>query len=283
MKRTILPATMAIIAGLLATATAGFAQPVPVPAPTPKAAERPSVMIMSGSRSFLGVNCVEVTSERTKALKLSEERGVEITKVEENSPAEKAGLKAGDVVTEYNGQRVEGTEQFIRFVRETPADRSVKLTVIRNGNSQVLQATIGSRKSRLLESGDLQFTMPRMPEIPEMPRVIMGARTGLLGIEAEAVSSQLADFFGVKQGVLVRAVNKGSAAEKAGIKAGDVITKVDDQTVAAVSDVTRAIQGSKDKTMAITVVRDRKEMPVSVKIEDTRMPRGRAAQLEQRF
>lgn len=278
MKRTILTAAAA---GLLATAP--YAAAWQNPAPAPKPAERTAI-VMAGSRSFLGVGVVEITSERMKALKLSEERGVEVTKVEESTPAEKAGLKVGDVVTEYNGQRVEGTEQFIRFVRETPAGRTVKLTVIRNGSSQVLAATIEARKARVLESGDWQINMPAMPNLPQMleiPRPIMGWRTGALGIEAEAVSAQLAGFFGVKEGVLVRAVNKDSAAEKAGIKAGDVITKVDDKTVASPSDVTRVINQSKDKSLAVVVMRDRKEMSVNVKIEETRTPRGRAARLEQ--
>ncbi|MBI4902766.1 MAG: PDZ domain-containing protein [Acidobacteria bacterium] len=278
MKRTILSVAAA---GLLATAPYASAWQSPAPAQAPKAAER-AVVVMTGSRSFLGVGVVEVTSERTKVLKLSEERGVEITKVEENTPAEKAGLKVGDVVTEYNGQRVEGTEQFIRFVRETPAGRNVKLTVIRNGNSQVLTAMIEARKAKAWESGE--FSMPAIPNIPQMleiPRPIMGWRTGALGIEAEAVSAQLAEFFGVKQGVLVRSVSKDSSAEKAGIKAGDVITKVDDKAVASPSDVTRAIGQSKDKSLAVTVIRDRKEMSLNVKIEDTRTPRGRAARLEQ--
>jgi len=72
-------------------------------------------------RSFLGVGVTEVNTGRAKALNLKEERGVEISRVQDNSPAEKAGLKVGDVVLEYNGQRVEGIEQFVRLVRETPA------------------------------------------------------------------------------------------------------------------------------------------------------------------
>ncbi len=78
--------------------------------------------------TYLGVNLAEIDANRAKELKLKEDYGVEITRVEENSPAEKAGLKAGDVVLEYNGQRVEGMEQFGRMVRETPPGREVKLT-----------------------------------------------------------------------------------------------------------------------------------------------------------
>src|SRR5687768_6464668 len=77
-----------------------------------------------GSRTYLGVNVAEVDTDRARELKLKEERGVEIKKVEPGSPAEKAGLKEADVVLEYNGQRVEGTESFMRMVRETPSGRA---------------------------------------------------------------------------------------------------------------------------------------------------------------
>lgn len=98
--------------------------------------------------SFLGVGVQEINSERSKALKLKDEYGVEITRVDDDSPAAKAGLKVHDVVLEYNGQRVEGTEQFVRFVRETPAGRTVKLAINRAGSNQTLAATIGSRNRR---------------------------------------------------------------------------------------------------------------------------------------
>src|ERR1700674_706232 len=77
----------------------------------------------SASGSFLGVGIQEIDGNRAKELKLPEEAGVEVTRIAPDSPAEKAGIKTGDVVTQYNGQRVEGMDQFSRMVRETPAGR----------------------------------------------------------------------------------------------------------------------------------------------------------------
>ena len=76
--------------------------------------------------SFIGVSLADIEGERARTLKLRDVHGVEITRIEENSPAAKAGLKVNDVVLEYNGQRVEGMEQFGRFVRETPVGRGSK-------------------------------------------------------------------------------------------------------------------------------------------------------------
>src|ERR1019366_3458031 len=89
-----------------------------------------------GGGSYIGVMMQEIDSERAKALKLHEEGGVEITVVEQDSPAEKAGLKVGDVVLKYNGQRVEGMQQFARMVHETPAGREVKIEISRAGAAQ---------------------------------------------------------------------------------------------------------------------------------------------------
>jgi serine protease Do len=116
--------------------------------------------------------------------------------------------------------------------------------------------------------------MPEIPAMPniEIPRFQMSLQNPMLGIVGESLGQedQLAEFFGVPDGVLVRSVKKGSAAEKAGIKAGDVITKVDDSKVTSSTDITRVLRGLKSrKTFGVIVVRNRKEMPLTVTMEST--------------
>jgi serine protease Do len=236
--------------------------------------------------SYLGVGLAEIDASRAKDLKLKEERGVEITHVEEGSPAEKAGLKKGDVVLEFNGQRVEGMEQFSRFVRETPAGREVKLLISREGNTQTVPARVAARKTRALKE-EFGFTPgAEIPEIriPDLPRSTLAWQSPILGIEAESIDGQLAEFFGVKQGVLVRGVNTGSAAEKAGLKAGDVITKVDDLAVRTPADISAALRSvAAGKTAQLSVTRDRKTIVLPVTVETRRTwddaQRGRARRL----
>ncbi|MCL5745224.1 MAG: PDZ domain-containing protein [Acidobacteria bacterium] len=245
----------------------------------------------AGAGSYLGVGVAEVTPERAKALKLKEERGAEITSVEADSPAARAGLKAHDVVLEYNGQRVEGIEQFMRMVRETPAERPVRLTISRDGATQTLTATIGQRKGfgpgigpgigpsvvPPVDTERLQRDMERLREfrMPDIPRPNMSWQSGMLGVEAESLTDQLAEFFGVKEGVLIRSVVKDSAAAKAGMKAGDVITKVDDTKVASPREITSAARSLRSKkTFPVTVIRNHKEMTLSVTLEESRPARG---------
>jgi serine protease Do len=230
------------------------------PPPSPRSMP---VVIGAPGGSFLGVGIKEVEEDRAKALKLKEEAGVEVTRVDENSPAEKAGIRAGDVILEYNGQHVEGIEQFSRMVHETPAGREVKLGVFRNGANQTIVAKIGSRRPVSVVPFDMGSMNVRIPDIPH---TFMGWRSSLLGVEMESLEGQLADFFGVKDGVLVRSVNQGSAAEKAGIKAGDVITRVDDSRVASASDVTSRLRSYRGKSVAVVVLREHKEVTVNVMV-----------------
>ena len=231
-----------------------------------------------GGVTYLGVNLAEVTADRARELKLKEPYGVEITRVEEGSPAEKAGLKSGDVVLEYNGQRVEGMEQFGRLVRETPPGREARLLVSRAGATQTIAATLGTRKARTV--GGNMFPGVEIPEIhiPDIPQVFTAWRSPMLGIEAESLGPQLAGYFGVKDGVLVRSVISDTAAEKAGMKAGDVITKIDGTGVTTPNEVSNAVRAANsNKTFAVELVRDHKEMTLNVNIEDGRdLPRTRA-------
>ena len=183
----------------LAFLAAGQVPPAP---PAPPAAPAPpgrTVQIRNpfGPRSYLGVGVADVDGQRAKDLKLSEERGVEIKRVEPGSPAEKAGFKEGDVVLEYNGQRVEGTEQFSRMVRETPPGRNSRITISRNGANQTLTATIGEHHDA--DFGNLRI--PPMPPMPPMdvPRPVMAMRTSRVGLETETLNEQLAEYFGVKE------------------------------------------------------------------------------------
>ena len=238
----------------------------------PRARAVSSVYATSASTSsYVGVYVAEIDGARSKALKLREERGVEVTKVEEDGPAAKAGIKVGDVLLDYNGQRVEGIEQFRRFVRETPANRDAKVLVSREGTIQTVTVRVGARKMPAIEPM-IAMAAP-MPEMRvERPGMLLWSRTAI-GIEADSIDGQLAQFFGVKEGVLVRSVMKGSGAEKAGMRAGDVIVKVDETRVTTAAELTRAVRSARSgmkKSIAVVVMRDKKELTVAVPVDEDR-------------
>jgi C-terminal processing protease CtpA/Prc len=239
-----------------------------------------NIVIGDGS-SWLGVETHEVTADKAKELKLSAERGVVVGKIVPDSPAAKAGLKENDVVTEINGQRVEGAAQFRRMIHEIPAGRSVQLTVWRDGRTQTVSATLGKSEERhhamkmlAPTPGTFAFRMPEIPEIPPMEwngNMVFGGGQPRLGIDAEDVSGQLGAFFGAPdgEGILVRDVNSGSPAEKAGVKAGDVITSLNGERIRTVGELREKLSAKgedKDRTAKLGVLRNKSQLTLSVEL-----------------
>jgi serine protease Do len=240
-----------------------------------------NIVIGDDGSSWLGVETHEVTADKAKELKLSAERGVVLGKIVPDSPAAKAGLKENDVVTEINGQRIEGAAQFRRMIHEIPAGRSIQLTVWRDGRTQTISATLGKSEERrhamkmvAPTPGTFSFRMPEMPEIPSMEwngNMVFGGGQPRLGIDAEDLSGQLGAFFGAPdgEGILVRDVNSGSPAEKGGVKAGDVITSLNGERIRSVGELREKLSAKrddKDRTVKLGVLRNKSEVSLSVEL-----------------
>jgi serine protease Do len=268
-----------LIWGILVCAAVGAMAPAASAQAAPPRT-RTAITLAAASTSYLGIGVADIDAERAKALNLKEERGADITHVYEDSPAAKAGIKEKDVVLEFGGQAVEGMEHLKRLVTETPVGRQVKIVVWRNGAAQTLAATIGSQKNAMAVAaaaprvwnmpempGLQEWTIPRM-DIPGFAMAWQSPRLGIIG-EPLGQQEQFAEFFGVKDGVLVKSVLRSSPAEKAGIKAGDVIVKVDDSKTATTEDIARALRSapSAKTTCVVTVVRGKKETPITVTFE----------------
>jgi serine protease Do len=266
-----------------------------------------NVMFGEEGGSWLGVETREVTSDNAKELKLPGERGVVLGRIAPESPASKSGLRENDVVTEINGQQVEGAMQFRRMIREIPAGRNVQLTVWRDGHTQKINVTLGKAEelrqnmTRVAPGmpGTFAFRMPNLPEMPDLPEVaeipempsmegnglMLYAGRPRLGIDAEDLAGQLGSFFGAPdgEGILVRSVNSGSPAEKAGVKAGDVITSLNGERIRSVGDLRQKLaaqHGEKDKdaenkdkeskdksrTVKLGVLRNKSEISLNVEL-----------------
>ena len=232
------------------------------------------------SRSYLGVGVADVSAERVQALKLKDDRGVEIVQVDQDAPAGKAGFKEHDVIVGFNGAPVESQEQFKRLMRETPPGRTVSMDIMRDGQPQNIKVQLADRKK--LESTvwphepqDFAFAMPPTPPVPPMPdfprawteQSITRIRS-TAGVTLESLTPQLGDYFGVKngEGMLVRSVQKGSAAETAGLRAGDVIVRVGDQKISDNADWREALRNGKSGKVSVVIVRDNREQTLSMSV-----------------
>lgn len=230
-----------------------------------------------GGSSYLGVDIADVTTERLGALKLKEEHGAEVTMVDQDAPAGKAGLKEHDVILSLNGAAVESAAQLRRMIRETPAGRVVTFGISRDGQPQSIKVQLANRaKSQVWQAmpRDWKIEVPPMPmiaDLPDVPVSVVIAHSSLRsGLMVENITPQLGEFFGVKSGdgVLVRSVEKGSRSEKAGFRAGDVIVRVNSQAVHDTSDFTRALRATSGGTAAVTVIREKKEQNLNLTLPD---------------
>lgn len=220
-----------------------------------------------GSSGYLGVQLADVDADRARALKLDEERGVEVLKVVPGSPAERAGIRPGDVILSYNGENILGARQLGRLVSETPEARKVKIQLWRDGKTQTVTAAIGQPYRTKVVPKDFDLAMPDIDfRTMAIPDPLLVWREQGLGIQAEPVDGQLAQYFGVKGGVLVRSVEKGSAADTAGLRAGDVLTAVAQKPVTNPRELMSCLRTQRraGKPIAVSVVREHKDFSVSI-------------------
>jgi serine protease Do len=226
--------------------------------------------------------------------------GVRIEEVDPDSPASKAGLRSGDLVVEVDGERIRSARQFSRLIQESPEGRSVPLTVLRDGKRQTIGVTPESRAfdfnvdadriGREVERSMRDFE-PRLrelePRLRELePRLrefhfdapfdfhfdldgipLITSPRARLGVQLNELTPELADYFGAKEGgVLVSRVTKDSPADKAGLKAGDVIVSVEGARVRGTTDLVDELR-DKEGDITVGIVRDRKESTVKATIQ----------------
>jgi serine protease Do len=227
-----------------------------------------------GTNSYLGVDIADVTSDRLAVLKLKDEKGVEITMVDQDAPAGKAGLMEHDVILSMNGTAVDSKAQLQRMIHETPPGRIVTLGLSRDGQPMTVKLQLADKHKEFAMAGpNVRVNIPEIhvPDIDipsiNMVMVTTSARSGLM---VENITPQLGEFFGVKNGngVLVRSVEKGSRAERAGFRAGDVIVKVNEQAIHDTNDFAHAVKSRSGDTVGISVMRDRKEQNLNLSLPE---------------
>jgi S1-C subfamily serine protease len=271
----------AVVGGLAALAAVVAAILV---APAMWAQVRPAPPVVNvgplwGPGGELGVSVRDLRGDEVARATLERAGGVVVEDVEDGSAAAKAGLKPGDIIVDFDGERVRSTRHFSRLVRETPEGRTVRATIVRGGARQTLDVTPerGDRITRAMP--DVRREIERgMRALPrdfdfdfQLPRPDVFNPRGRLGVSLAPLTDQLASYFGVKQGVLVSSVEPESPAAQAGLKAGDVITAVAGRSVSDPGDVSARIrEATPGSPVEIRIVRDRKEMTMKATLPERR-------------
>jgi membrane-associated protease RseP (regulator of RpoE activity) len=239
--------------------------------------------------SYLGVFIDDVGAEDVERLGLREERGVLIEGVAEEGPARDAGLQEDDVVLAWNGSRIESQAQLRRMLKETPPGRTAEVNVFRDGSERSFRVELGEHgprafsfrsewddaKAHQLREG-LETAREKLRgmdvRVRGMPHItnLMTVRGARLGVGIQSLQPQLADYFGLgdRSGVLITTVQEDSPAEKAGLKAGDVILALDGEAIERPGDVSRKVWDAEPGPVAIRVLRDRSERTVTVELPE---------------
>lgn len=232
-------------------------------------------LLTHNTQGYLGVGTRDIDNESVARLKLKEARGAEVVTVDHDAPAAKAGLRMHDVIVAMNNQPVEGEAQLGRMLKEVPPGKTITLLVSRDGQQQSFTITLADRST--LEADAWSQHIPVEPDEDDgltLPAArpgfasslfsSLGMNTAYTGLEVDMLGPQLADYFGVHdgQGLLVKRVDDNSPGSAAGLRAGDVIMKVNGRIVATPSQWFRTIHANRGKQVELTVMRDHKENTV---------------------
>ena len=278
-----------LLASLILAAGIAVAQQPSPPAPPPEPDEpfEQNFSFFLEGAGFLGVYAENISRENMGRYHLNQVRGVGVTQVVKDSPAEKAGLRKDDVILRIDGEIVNSVRKLNRLVSEMAPDHSVRIAVSRGGVEQEVTATIGKRSNSSfaqgLLSGDPKIwkwegTNPRTFkfESPLFGRGDLADNNGDLtfflgnsrriGVSTIQLTKQLADYFGIAdgKGVLVTAVTDDGPAAKAGVKAGDVITAVDGEAIDSPGDISRVVNRKKEGDVSLTVIRNKAQQTFRV-------------------
>ena len=226
----------------------------------------------AAGKAWLGVAVQELNDELREVLDIEDEfTGVLVASVTEGSPAEKAGIRQGDLIVSVNGEGMETPDDLVKLIQSKKPGGEVVVSLVRDGKK--LRKTAVLAKAPARKSEDLMLEVPESKSLekeimPPLQQLRLEVDRGFLGVNVLDLDGDLGGYFGVKQGVLVTEVLDGSAGEKAGMKAGDVITAVDGKKVTDRKELTAALQKREEgEEVELSLIRKGKPLDLTVTLE----------------
>jgi serine protease Do len=194
------------------------------------------------TRSYMGVWIQPINKDLAEQFDYEDTHGALVADVIADSPAEKAGLKTGDIVRRYDGKRVKNDRHLSLLVASTPVGEEVKLEILRDGKPMTLTVKPAERKDETVASAKPG------EEVPERS----------LGLTVQNLTPEIADQLGYKAdaGVVVTEVDPDSPAAQAGLQPGDMILEINRQKIDDTDDFHKKIRGLKENKKALLLVRN---------------------------
>jgi serine protease Do len=250
---------------------------------------------MHSNQGYLGVDIRDLDNDRVQALKLKDLHGAEIVTVDHDAPAGKAGIRVHDVILQMNGETIDNVEHLRRLLHDVPAGKFVNFQVSRDGALLNMTVQLVDRATLEQEAWPRRYkptapsatstssagegffgagggTPDNLVASPRPTHGIMGWVLGsgslpYVGATVDSLGAQLADYFGVTHGLLVRSVDDGSPAANAGLKAGDVVLKIGETEMKTPNDWNKSLHSNQGKPVPVTVLRDHKEQILTLQTE----------------
>lgn len=239
--------------------------------------------LLASAQGYLGVEIVDLDAEKAQGLHLKEQRGALITLIDHDAPAGQIGLKVNDVVLQLNGQNVESADQLRKVLKEIPAGRKVSIEIVRDGNIQTLAVELADRQvlghdvwNQIGTGGSSSSPAPRMgilsgsgdvsPQSSGFHLPFFGSSLNV-GALVEPLTTQMAEYLGITNGLMVKQVTRKSEAAAAGLKAFDIILKVGTDPVTNLAGWDRALRSNLGKTVQVTILRDKKQQVITLQVD----------------
>jgi serine protease Do len=228
--------------------------------------------LMYASQGYLGVDLREIDNDRVNALHLKDGHAAEVVMVDHDAPAGKSGLQVHDAILQLDGQPFDNADQLRRRLRQLPPGRTIVLLVSRDGNTMTFTVQLCDREVLQQKAWHDHISVPEpagtfvgsspggfLPSLP-LPRSLY------VGADVNPVRTQLADYFAVRSGtgLLVESVDDQSPASRAGLKAGDVIVKVESEPMTSRNDWLKAIRNHRGEPVQVTVMRNKQEQVLTM-------------------
>jgi serine protease Do len=234
--------------------------------------DRGQDFLMYGSQGYLGVDFRELNNDQASALHLKDAHGLEVFIVDHDAPAWKSGIKVHDVILQFDGQGFDNADLLRRRLRELPPGHTVTLLISRDGKPMTFTVQLCDRTVLERQAWLGHFSVPA-PAVGFMPTGSSGpgirdifTRSPYIGADVNPVRTQLADFFAVRSGtgLLVESVDSQSPAAQAGLKAGDVVVKVESEQMTSRNDWLKAFRNHRGEPVQVTIMRNRQEQVLTM-------------------